>query len=371
MSQDDTVNQVLPLVPSNAFSSIILSGVAEHASKAIDVTLQRGTPRPNKPFVLKERGRPPLPPSPPPSQLPPPGNFTLHLDIGPKIGRGRVGRVYEASVVVSGSSPELAEMKLPDLVVKISRRQDSKKLTREAYYYQEMECLQGVAVARYYGLYETIVPADRDFLPWRSDPLDPSKRQYTYDSDISDSECQDEWEDDQVYTEDELDSQSSDDEERKVTAAATATDQASDEGEVVNFANDEYSDSDEEEQLLPVDTPVTIIILERLGERVPLGCSLPKGFRKEIFGLYHDIAELGIDHVDIRWQNILSVGNSPSALPSLPSPFTGRTFKWRLVDFDRSYKTNRTPAFSYGYHIGILSALLDGIPYGDAMEPWE
>ncbi|CAL1698792.1 unnamed protein product [Somion occarium] len=363
------------VLPSNAFSSIILSGVAKHNSEEIDVQLNRGTPRANKPFIVKERGRPPKPPTPPPSQLPPPGNLTLHLKVGPKIGRGRVGRVYEASVVTDNSSAELAGMVLPELVLKISRRQDSKKLAREAYYYQEMECLQGVAIARCYGVYETIVPADWDFLPWKSDPLDASKRQYKSDSDISDSECEDSESDDyrpdqySDYESDEDEDEEHDKKEKKEQTLDTETKDA--ERVEDEMDNDDYFDSDDEETPVPVDTPLAILILERLGERVPLGQPLPKGFKQHIYGLYHDIAELGVDHVDIRWQNILSVPRSPSTLPSLPSPFTGRKYKWRLVDFDRSYKTNRTAAHSYCYHVEYLSALLNGIPYGDAMEPWE
>ena len=56
--------------------------------------------------------------------------------------------------------------------------------------------------------------------------------------------------------------------------------------------------------------------------------------------MYADLGMLGVDHVDIRWQNILSAPVSPPALPGLPSPFTHRTFRWRLVDFTNSVESN-------------------------------
>lgn len=43
---------------------------------------------------------------------------------------------------------------LPPLVVKIGRRNRCQSITREAWFYEEMECLQGIAIARCYGCFE-------------------------------------------------------------------------------------------------------------------------------------------------------------------------------------------------------------------------
>lgn len=47
-----------------------------------------------------------------------------------------------------------------------------------------------------------------------------------------------------------------------------------------------------------------------------------------------DLCHLHIDHHDIRYPNILQAPTGPSALPSLPSPRTGRRYPWRLVDLE-------------------------------------
>ena len=57
------------------------------------------------------------------------------------------------------------------------------------------------------------------------------------------------------------------------------------------------------------------------------------------------LAVLGIDHDDLRYQNICRAPSGPGSLPSLPSPWTGVTFDWRVIDFHSAKKTN------YGYTI--------------------
>lgn len=93
----------------------------------------------------------------------------LSLCLGSKIGNGAAGQVYGATVQYDQSSPELHDMALPPLIVKISRRSKANRLAREAYYYEEMECYQGCIIPRYYGLFETSVPPDYDVEPWSED----------------------------------------------------------------------------------------------------------------------------------------------------------------------------------------------------------
>ena len=57
------------------------------------------------------------------------------------------------------------------------------------------------------------------------------------------------------------------------------------------------------------------------------------------------LAVLGIDHDDLRYQNICRAPSGPGSLPSLPSPWTGVTFDWRVINFHSAKKTN------YGYTI--------------------
>ena len=92
--------------------------------------------------------------------------MTLSLRLGRQLGYGSIGRVYEANVILSSSSPELQSLDLPPLAVKISRRDKASALLPEGQNYEDMEFLQGVTIPRYFGLYSTTVSDDKDFLPW-------------------------------------------------------------------------------------------------------------------------------------------------------------------------------------------------------------
>ena len=144
-----------------------------------ELILHRSTPVPNEPIILDSPGVVgPEPPARLPSQLPPPGNLKIQLQAVKVIGDGRVGHVCRASVRYQGSSPELREMLLPPLVLKVSRPWKADSLCREAFYYEEMECLQGSVIPRYYGVYEATVPDDCDFLVWTPElKREESKRQ--------------------------------------------------------------------------------------------------------------------------------------------------------------------------------------------------
>lgn len=181
------------------------------------------------------------PPARRPSQLPEAGKLKLHLSLGRKIGHGRVARVYEAVVDHVSSSSELQGMVLPPLVVKVSRSHDARQLAREAYYYDEMECLQGSVIPRYYGFFEATIPGNWDFGPWRRDPIVRGSRQCAH------SDTESEFEDDDYRPR-------------------------------FDAADQDYS-SDEEPPLPPpsVPTKVSILVMERLGDLMPLGKPLPDG----------------------------------------------------------------------------------------------
>ncbi|KAI0792284.1 hypothetical protein C8Q75DRAFT_889855 [Abortiporus biennis] len=116
--------------------------------------------------------------------------------------------------------------------------------------------------------------------------------------------------------------------------------------------------------------PVSVLLLEKLRERLPLGQgpdSFPPSLVQDLRDIASDFAELGIEHGDIRWNNILSAGT----LPSLPSPFTKRTYGWRFIDFDLAVKTNKElEDVERGYQ-DYLDLIVNNIPFGCIVEPWE
>ncbi|KIM83992.1 hypothetical protein PILCRDRAFT_87905 [Piloderma croceum F 1598] len=102
---------------------------------------------------------------------------------------------------------------------------------------------------------------------------------------------------------------------------------------------------------------VSVLVLERVGGHL----TMPKKLsdedkllvgnltidvnRDQIYGLYRELAYLSIAHRDIRYYNILYAPPSlslPVPFQHKKSPFTNRTYKYRLVDFDRSRRINLT-----------------------------
>ena len=56
---------------------------------------------------------------------------------------------------------------------------------------------------------------------------------------------------------------------------------------------------------------------------------------------------------------------------SLESPISGKTYAWRIVDFDISEKNNRTTEALFDTHLSYLERLLGGLPKGYVLEPWD
>ncbi|KAF8512466.1 hypothetical protein BU17DRAFT_15563, partial [Hysterangium stoloniferum] len=157
----------------------------------------------------------------PPSTLPPPGDLTLEVSVQAKLGEGRVGFVYD--VDKRGTSGSHA---IPDLVIKVARRYQSNNLCREAWFYEEMEHLQGIIVARCY-------------------------------------------------------------------------------------------------------------VLEKLGERIPKCVPLPVTV-PELVETFSHLCQMGIQHRDVCWYNIL---RAPNSMENPVCPTHNHVHEWRIVDFDLAAKT--------------------------------
>ena len=82
--------------------------------------------------------------------------------------------VYEAILDAQDSSAP--DINLPPLVAKISFRGRTTPAAHEAYYYETLQPLQGVSIARFYGRFVSDVPL-RSPLSIRRSPtvLDPRK----------------------------------------------------------------------------------------------------------------------------------------------------------------------------------------------------
>ncbi|KAK7691995.1 hypothetical protein QCA50_005400 [Cerrena zonata] len=262
-------------LPLNAIASLVI----------VTGDLGEGWDGPQIPFALYRSDPPkvevedyeethsyPLLSPPPPCLLPPPGNVSLHVRLGPRISEpGRVGAVYETECSIHDN---VHGFSIPPLVVKIAKPMMDEDLVKEAGIYSEMLCLQGSAVARCYGLFQ--------------------------------------------------------------------------------FRSFEHLDFG----------PVSILLLERLGEHLPFGKPIPPSAFGDLTDVSSDLIKLGIEHSDIRWSNILSTGSHPR----LPSPFTNRVYQWCFVDFDRARKQAR---LIFGHYDSYLERVWLNTPNGTIVEPWE
>lgn len=92
-----------------------------------------------------------------PSTQPPPESGRLEASLGEYLGHGH------SSVVFSLDNVNLFDVTpavVPPLVVKIARLNRVTSLMREAWFYDEMECLQGASLARCYGYFEVELHED-------------------------------------------------------------------------------------------------------------------------------------------------------------------------------------------------------------------
>ncbi|KAF8516602.1 hypothetical protein JB92DRAFT_2235402 [Gautieria morchelliformis] len=85
-------------------------------------------------------------------------------------------------------------------------------------------------------------------------------------------------------------------------------------------------------------TFISVLVLERLGDVIPIGVPL-EALKPDVHEIYSDMSRFGIEHMDIRWRNILA---APAAQQSTVCPDHGHMHRWRVVDFDLSRKSNHS-----------------------------
>lgn len=99
-------------------------------------------------MYIKESELPPRPPS----NLPPSRQLHLTATLGDYLGDGLTSVVYALdNVSIPGLEPGVT---VPQLVAKICRPHRLPWMAREAWFYEEMECIQGVSVPYCYGWFE-------------------------------------------------------------------------------------------------------------------------------------------------------------------------------------------------------------------------
>ncbi|KZV82126.1 hypothetical protein EXIGLDRAFT_778945, partial [Exidia glandulosa HHB12029] len=165
----------------NAIATLIVRGLVDSTTPHIAAHLERiNLPeglvdlypllakRKADPDVYQPRTfRPEGPPTRPPSSLPAPGSLALNLELGEYIGSGRSGIVFAVDTTGTHGG-------LPPLVLKIARQERCQSVAREAWFYEELECLQGVVLPRCYGCFRLNLQDGQTVPAWSAHELDDS-----------------------------------------------------------------------------------------------------------------------------------------------------------------------------------------------------
>lgn len=148
----------------NAISSLVVHNLVKNAQgNGVSVKLQRHSPPDVENIYMNHfRVLAHGPPARLPSVLPPAGNLQLTLSSLECIGKGRCGYVFATSLLNICDAADRSSFNqnrpgiphLPELVLKVAKRTEVKRMAKEASMYEEMESLQGVGIPRCYGWFE-------------------------------------------------------------------------------------------------------------------------------------------------------------------------------------------------------------------------
>ncbi|KAF8493137.1 hypothetical protein JB92DRAFT_3147343 [Gautieria morchelliformis] len=247
-----------------------------------------------------------------------------------------------------GENSAMAEWyALPSLVIKVAAPRRSDDLAREAWFYEEMDDIQG----------------NSQVLHWEVSYAD-----YDKEVDVRDEAGQ---------SEDGGDT----DDTWNLYAWTDADDLAEVNGEVKTrqesqAKRDRIIKSTRANQASlrngSEKTFLSALVLERLGDVIPIpaltmhASEHPLLCRPDVHEIYSDMGRFGIEHMDIRWGNILA---APATDQNIVCPYHGHRHQWRVVDFDLSRNSNLSHSYIESAADGWLETILDGLEEGYVVEP--
>ncbi|EJD50964.1 hypothetical protein AURDEDRAFT_160107 [Auricularia subglabra TFB-10046 SS5] len=220
------------------------------------------------------------------------GPVSIAFDVGDVLGSGASGVVCAVENVRVLSGP--ANTSLPPLAVKIAKSYRAMDVVRESWAYDELECLQGVAVPRYYGLFTLTLlesqrpktwtkPYERNVEHAPSIPPELSGKDFTHDS--------------------------------------------------IHPELRRYAD---------VNNVLVLLLIERM-EELDFN-ALP--YHEDVADVFNELAYVSMDvAADMGIRHVMRPLPVPPGFPGLPSPFTQRIHSLRVVDLNLAIK--RCYSFSH------------------------
>lgn len=278
------------------------------------------------------------------ASFPPSARLHLQVKLDNFIADGRSGSVFVINSPTSVLDSSGRCIQIPPLVCKFAAPDRNTCVAREAWFYDEMQTIQGMAIPRCFGLFEAEIPKGFEFIP------------HTVET----------------YYEDRTP------EERAAELLYERTGVGSFQDTPRNW---------EIRRRIKEPQRVVLLLLERLGGQfLPLYTKIPDEIRyahlsaelhrprsadclhsEDAYAAYDVLAEAGFEHCDIRLGNLLCTLDSPLALPGIPSPIHNRVLKCRIIDFELSCKTAvSTDILKKEMHTPLYD-LMYGLPAGDVL----
>lgn len=99
------------------------------------------------------------------ASFPPSSHLSLQANLGDFIGDGRSGTVFEIKTPATIIASDGRRIHIPPLVCKFAAHDRNSCVAREAWFYDEMQTIQGMAIPRCFGLFEAEIPDGFKFIP--------------------------------------------------------------------------------------------------------------------------------------------------------------------------------------------------------------
>ncbi|KAG7096470.1 hypothetical protein E1B28_003903 [Marasmius oreades] len=299
-------------ISSCLFSSLLIKNIASSTLGPLSLSLQRNETFPAPRFII---GHPEGP-----NTTDPPGWFinptkphsnTLVVELEEKLGAGRTGIAYSARIVDGGSSIP-GSPRPTHVCIKFAMPYHCRSLAREAWFYDQLpeeQKFQGIITPRYYGFFTSSLGDVSTIVPWEEGEVDMSltaPEDYDEEGDLHPD----------FLPEDRLES----------TAVVV---------------NDAYTSSNWYDwQADPKNPLVSVLVLEKLGGvfKWEEGNSSQAAVRdmSDLKEIMTDLTAAYIVHADARRFNFLKAPEDSLSI----CPRHGHAHRHRVIDFDRSFKTD-------------------------------
>ncbi|KAH6903236.1 hypothetical protein BKA70DRAFT_1194650 [Coprinopsis sp. MPI-PUGE-AT-0042] len=251
---------------------------------------------------------------------------SLELRLLERLAEGRIGTVYPATILAATRGGVDITPTLPqNLCLKFAKKEFCRSLARDAWFYEQLQDLQGVAIAQSYGFYTSTVKEqdienqgtfEADFVPWQGYRSIPK-----HDPEVSEWSSSMDW--------------LPDDEKHNPPRYI--------EPGISDFKSRSPWNAWNLDEGNPI---IAVHIMELLGTpcaKIWTQWEKRPDLHQEISPVVDDLSKAGVWHSDLTGFNVLQSddgcdSDAPGTVRAKPRLCSRHraTHKWRVIDFDRS-----------------------------------